>query len=258
MTNEMQRLIDLALADKVLEEMEVSLLRRRAKEFGDDPDEVEMTVKALLAKSANSAAKPDGICPNCGAPTQRIMLHCPSCGFELARKQAKQTLDAFKQQLFDLTAQERVGGRHGITKFIGGSIVLFFFLMAAAVIAVTFSPENEIDVLTGSVVALLFLVSAVFVFRKTFFHYSQQKKFEALVNGFLIPTDLEEVFDTALFLKSMIEPVSPFMALISFEARKKQFKNKLWRKKIQQLRTKAEIIFGGSPETMQRLRSILV
>jgi uncharacterized membrane protein YhaH (DUF805 family) len=46
--------IDTAVAVGVLEEKEIHLVRRKAQEFGDDPDEVEMIVKAEIARERKS------------------------------------------------------------------------------------------------------------------------------------------------------------------------------------------------------------
>jgi uncharacterized membrane protein YhaH (DUF805 family) len=46
----LQAYIEVAVADGILEEKEIQLLRRKAQEFGDDPDEVEMIVKAECAR----------------------------------------------------------------------------------------------------------------------------------------------------------------------------------------------------------------
>lgn len=53
LSKEIRKFVDYALADGMLQEEEVKLLRRKAAEFGDDPDEVEMVARTLLYNKNN-------------------------------------------------------------------------------------------------------------------------------------------------------------------------------------------------------------
>lgn len=110
---ELERLIDLALADGVLSDKERQVLYRKAQELGVDMDEFEMVLEArthIAVKSARALEAPsqeskpqstkEGAlrkCPSCGAPVPAFTLACSSCGHEFRGAAAASSL----QQLFE-------------------------------------------------------------------------------------------------------------------------------------------------------------
>jgi DNA-directed RNA polymerase subunit M/transcription elongation factor TFIIS len=121
MTDKMQTYIMAAIADGDLEPKEIDLLRRKAVEFGDDPDEVEMFAKAALAAwkkqntpSGNQNVHPksnkDGEvlkCPSCGAPVDAFALKCPECGHEFRNRSASRSVTEFFEQYRKADIEER-------------------------------------------------------------------------------------------------------------------------------------------------------
>ena len=91
---ELENLIDAALADGVLTEKEKQVLFKKAQAMGIDLDEFEMVLDARLVKlkkaeqekAASSAPKSNKLgdvkkCPSCGAMVQSYHGVCPECGY---------------------------------------------------------------------------------------------------------------------------------------------------------------------------------
>lgn len=91
---QLEQLIDAALADGVLTEKEKQILFKKAQSMGVDLDEFEMVLDARLVKlqkaeaekSASSAPKSNKLgdvkkCPACGAMVQSYQGVCPECGY---------------------------------------------------------------------------------------------------------------------------------------------------------------------------------
>jgi len=98
MNEQLEKLIDFALADGVLADKEKELLYRKATELGVDQDEFEMILDAKLHLVQKVAAPPppqaepqkpksnkEGDlkkCPSCGAPVRSFATKCSDCGYE--------------------------------------------------------------------------------------------------------------------------------------------------------------------------------
>ena len=91
---QLEQLIDAALADGVLTEKEKQILFKKAQAMGIDLDEFEMLLDARLVKlqkaeqekAASSAPKSNKLgdvkkCPACGAMVQSYQGSCPMCGY---------------------------------------------------------------------------------------------------------------------------------------------------------------------------------
>lgn len=107
---ELELLIDAALADGELTEKEKQILFKKAQTLGIDLDEFEMVLDARLHKvrqasnaaPANSAPKSNKFgdvrkCPSCGAILQSFQTRCPDCGHEFSSVDAVMSA----QRLFD-------------------------------------------------------------------------------------------------------------------------------------------------------------
>lgn len=104
LSKEMNDYISLALGDELLEVQEMEFLKRKAQEFGDDPIEVEMTVKNLLAQIKKKSDIQQTKCPNCGAFMDQLTQKCGYCGFEKCIKvQDSFSSEEFSKKLNELT-----------------------------------------------------------------------------------------------------------------------------------------------------------
>jgi hypothetical protein len=108
---QIENLINLALADGELTEKEKQILFKKAESFGVDLDEFEMVLDAKLAErkksmpssTTTSAPKSEKFgdvrkCPACGAMLQSFQTKCDDCGHEYTSVQAVGSA----QKLFDL------------------------------------------------------------------------------------------------------------------------------------------------------------
>lgn len=97
---EIEKLIELALADGEVTEKERSVIFRKAAALGVDPDEVEMTLDARLYQLKAERPQPhkqkfgDIIrCPACGAEVKSFEPECSQCGHEFSNVRANSTLN---------------------------------------------------------------------------------------------------------------------------------------------------------------------
>lgn len=86
MNKDLEKLIDLALADGVLSDKEKQVLNKKAQELGVNQDEFEMVLEARLhlrQKEGTSSKQKDNVikCPSCNDIVPALSKVCPSCGF---------------------------------------------------------------------------------------------------------------------------------------------------------------------------------
>jgi len=96
---EIEKLIDLALADGQITEKERNVILKKAAELGVDADEVEMTLDGRLHQLQATQSTPNKekvgnikICPACGAGVKSMDLICSKCGHEYQNKMANKSL----------------------------------------------------------------------------------------------------------------------------------------------------------------------
>lgn len=115
MNEQLEKLIDLVLADGILTDKEKAVLQRKAKELGIDQDEFEIVLEAKLHLAQKAAAPPpqpipkpekpksnkEGDlkkCPSCGASVQSFATRCTDCEHEFRNISASSNISqlAFK------------------------------------------------------------------------------------------------------------------------------------------------------------------
>ncbi|MSQ78761.1 MAG: hypothetical protein EXR21_03665 [Flavobacteriaceae bacterium] len=97
---EVEKLIDLALADGQITEKERAILLRKAEALGEDKDEVEMVLDGRLHQLNQPTIKPTkekaGVikaCPSCGANVDAFVNSCEQCGYEIRFDALKNLID---------------------------------------------------------------------------------------------------------------------------------------------------------------------
>ena len=138
MNDQLEKLIDLALADGILTEKERQVLHRKATELGVDQDEFEMVLEAKL-HLANKAAVPppppkpivtpenpksnkEGDlkkCPSCGAPTESFATKCSDCGHEFRGIKSTSSIERLYDELQKVEESERTRQRSWAQKMDG-------------------------------------------------------------------------------------------------------------------------------------------
>ena len=127
---QLEKLIDLALADGELTEKEKQVLFKKAEGMGIDLDEFEMVLEARLYERnnatstqavSNAAPKSNKFgdikkCPACGAIVQSFTARCVECGFEFNVSETTQSIE----RLFDMLNAVEAESREDATGLFGG------------------------------------------------------------------------------------------------------------------------------------------
>lgn len=116
---QLEQLIDAALADGELTEKEKQVLFKKAQALGVDLDEFEMVLDARLLKlkkaeeekAASSAPKSNKFgdvkkCPACGAIVQSYQGVCPECGYAFENIEANSSSQRFSEMLEKMITEE--------------------------------------------------------------------------------------------------------------------------------------------------------
>lgn len=126
---QIEELINAALADGVLTEKEKQILFKKAQSMGIDLDEFEMVLDARLVelkkKEQNESSAPKSTkygdvrkCPMCGAMIPALSGACPDCGYEFSGLESNlssrqladklvQESEKWDKELKDLTSRRR-------------------------------------------------------------------------------------------------------------------------------------------------------
>lgn len=130
---QIENLINLALADGVLTEKEKQILFKKAEAAGIDLDEFEMVLDAKLfekkqsinANPQNSAAPQSDKfgdvkkCPACGAITTPYSAKCNDCGHEFANVEANATIHKLFMMLNDVRGTGNANAQQGFLNRLG-------------------------------------------------------------------------------------------------------------------------------------------
>jgi hypothetical protein len=112
---EIEKLIDLALADGQITEKERNIILKKAAELGVDADEVEMTLDGKLhqleASKPKQKEKVGNIktCPSCGASVKAFQIKCEDCGHEFRQTQSSINIKELQQKISKATSKDRPG-----------------------------------------------------------------------------------------------------------------------------------------------------
>jgi hypothetical protein len=102
---EIEKLIELALADGQVTEKERNVIFKKAFELGVDADEVEMVLDGKLHQLEASIPKEKEkvgnikTCPACGASVKAFQITCDDCGHELNGTKANVTISKLLEEL---------------------------------------------------------------------------------------------------------------------------------------------------------------
>ena len=138
MNEQLEKLIDFALADGILNNKEKEVLYRKANEFGVDQDEFEMVLEAKLHMVQKATAPPPQAvvpqksnkegdtskCPSCGAPVQSFNTKCSDCEHEFRNTEAVSSISKLHEEMQKIEAEERDRPRSWIEKMDGEMAVL--------------------------------------------------------------------------------------------------------------------------------------
>ena len=110
---EIEKLIDLALADGQITEKERNVILKKAAELGVDADEVEMTLDAKLHQLQATQSTPNKekvgnikTCPACGAEVKALKLKCDDCEHEFINNSSNSNLTQLEKKLASVKADD--------------------------------------------------------------------------------------------------------------------------------------------------------
>jgi len=118
-SEELEKLIEMALIDGDLTEKEKQILFKRAEKYGVDLDEFEMVLDARLfertrslnqEKYESSAPKSNKFgnikkCPSCGSIVESFTVKCPDCGYEFSGVAANNSIEKLFKLLNDAESE---------------------------------------------------------------------------------------------------------------------------------------------------------
>ncbi len=138
---QLEQLIDAALADGVLTEKEKQVLFKKAQTLGVDLDEFEMVLDARLFKlqkeqsqaQVSSAPKSNKYgdvkkCPACGAMLETFKTTCSECGHTFTNIEANHTIT----KLFEMLNEAEEKSREDAKTIVGGLGRMYADLFAGA------------------------------------------------------------------------------------------------------------------------------
>ena len=141
---EIEKLIELTLADKQLTEKERNVILKKAAELGDDIDEVEVVLDARLhqeqAAQKLSVKEKVGnvkVCPACGESVRVMEIKCSACDHEFVNMEANKSISKLLAEIADIkrhaeqidyTTEQRIAGLINSTPIPNSKEDLFEFL----------------------------------------------------------------------------------------------------------------------------------
>lgn len=105
MNAELEKLIEITLADGQLTDKERTVLYRKAKELGVDQDELEIVLESKLfsiqKNTQSNSAKYGEMkkCPSCNAPVNSFSSVCGDCGYEFRNISANNSVKSLSEKL---------------------------------------------------------------------------------------------------------------------------------------------------------------
>lgn len=117
-SEELESVIEAALADGTLTAKEREVLHKRAAAEGVDPDELDVVIEGRLAKMKREedwlrpAPPSDKFgdvkkCPNCGEPVEPMAVKCSACGYEFRGVEALKSSQQLADKLDEIAKSYR-------------------------------------------------------------------------------------------------------------------------------------------------------
>ncbi len=240
---QIENLINLALADGELSEKEKQILFKKAESAGIDLDEFEMVLDAKLfekqkTRVSTAAPKSDKLgdvrkCPACGAITETFATKCSDCGTEFRNVEASQNLIKFFEKLDEIESNRKdsIYSTNDSSHNIGiGTILKWMFFWPI--------------VLPLKIVNFFLNKSKPVKWSTTDSHK------EELIMNFPVPVSREEILEFLSLATSKINSNTYFNAF-SEETKYKDTWNKIWLKKTEQIHSKAYIAMKNDKKSFE-------
>ncbi|MCW2260126.1 MULTISPECIES: hypothetical protein [Sphingobacterium] len=248
-SEQIEKLIELALADGELTEKEKQVLFKRAETEGIDLDEFEMVLEARIygkIKSKPNAAvapKSDKLgdvkkCPSCGAIAESFTIKCSDCGTEFRNIEASNSVIKFFDKLDEVEAT-RATNVYELSqkKSIGiGTILLWLCFW--------------------HVIIFIKLIQFLIYKSKSAKWSTTDSRKEELIMNYPVPVSKEAILEFLTLSSSKLHS-STYFNLFSEDTKYRNAWNKIWLKKIEQINSKAIIAMKGDSASLKEVENLV-
>jgi hypothetical protein len=251
---QIESLINLALADGELTEKEKQILFKKAESTGIDLDEFEMVLDAklfekqqTLKSAAPSVATPKSDkfgdvkkCPACGAIVQSFATKCSDCSTEFRNIEASQNITKFFEKLDELESNRKENPYDNQKQESGisvGTLIkwwIFWWIL----------------------IPLKLLTYLINKSKPSKWSTTDSRKEEMIMN-FPVPNSREEIIEFITLSVSKIQTIS---IIKRFDEEGKYITkwNSIWKKKAEQVFTKAKLSMTDDKATIQSIEQMLI
>jgi hypothetical protein len=246
---QIENLINLAIADGELTEQEKQMLFKKAESFGIDLDEFEVVLEAKLFAKNNTnnepvaAPKSDKLgdvkkCPACGAIAESFSTKCQDCGSEFRNLEASHNIMKFFEKLDELESHRKENlfeSKENSSISIGTLLkwVLFYWILI---------PLKLIN----------FLINK----SKSATWSTTDLRKEELILNFPVPNSREEIFEFLNLSLSKIDTIS-YMNLTTEKGTYMNAWNNVWMKKMDQINMKARLYLKNDKKSYEELQILV-
>jgi len=199
MHQEIEKLIDLTLTDGKLSEKEKNVIIKKAKELGEDIDELEIIIDAKLQqleikKPINEKVGNIKTCPACGASLKALDVKCSSCGHQFTDLAINSSLTQLKEKLLSAKNEnERINIIKNFTpnKDKEATIDTLHYLLGQVV------SENlsEIDLKTNNILKQ----KSQEIISRTMIYFKNDTEFKGVISEF--DKNMDEKYKTSEYFK---------------------------------------------------------
>ena len=249
-SEQLEKLIEIALTNGELKEKEKQILFKRAEAEKIDLDEFEMVLNARIfeitknnSKQNIESTQSDKLgdvkkCPACGAIAESFATKCLDCGTEFRNIESSSSVINFFEKLDEIESTRNESFyAQGSKKSIGfGTILLWLFFWPI----------------------LIFIKGIQFFIDKSKsakWSTTDSRK-EELVMNYPVPVSKEAIFEFLTLSSSKIYSAS-YLNLFSEETKYKNAWNKIWLKKIDQINSKAKLSMKGDSKTLEEVDKLV-
>jgi hypothetical protein len=248
---QIENLINLALADGELTEKEKQILFKKAEAAGIDLDEFELVLEAKLFekqksdKPVSAAPKSDKLgdvkkCPACGAISQSFSTKCSDCGNEFRNIEASQSIIKFFDKLneIELNRKDILFSSEKLSSNLGCMTVVKWIFLYPILL-----PYNLIVYLINKSKPGKWSTTDI------------QK--EEMIMNFPVPNSKEDIVEFITLSVSKIQSIG-IMKMLNEEGKYISKWNDIWKKKCEQIYNKAKFSMGEDKKTLQLLEEMLI
>ncbi len=220
-------------------------------------------------------------CPSCGAEVPSMTAICPECGHEFANVKVDNSIKEFAQKLQEIESAEisheskiqskladQDTGPFGLRMSAldrkdmqekGKTFFLKYLCIFFGVLIIfgAFAVPNIFGTI-GVLILGIGLILLTFMFPIKLSTFDKQK--EGLIKSFVIPNQKESIIEFLMFASSQIEKptnkLGEVASMFTNHGKKNRYWNKVWKTKISQAISKANITLSGDKDAMEKIDAI--